>query len=215
VTWNVALSTTGNDVSWASPTSVTPGFPEYDWSYEITQAMAFLSPFGSRDLLGDLAATSGSGTSAQLPLVLFESSLNDATTGSTADIAIGVDSAGVGRASGTNIRLGSFSFFQIRQVDLKATIRIMGIPTGDYDRNGLVAAADLQLWKNSFGSRSNLAADGNHNGVVDAADYTLWRNNVSAGGGAFADATAVPEPSAAILFVASLPWLGMRGRRGS
>jgi subtilisin-like proprotein convertase family protein len=53
---------------------------------------------------------------------------------------------------------------------------------GDYDGNGRVEQADYTVWKQNYGSNSNLAADGNRNGVIDIADYAIWRNNMGAVG---------------------------------
>ncbi|MCA9189180.1 MAG: hypothetical protein KDA99_26325, partial [Planctomycetales bacterium] len=51
-----------------------------------------------------------------------------------------------------------------------------GLP-GDYNGNGIVDAADYTVWKDNFGSDTELAADGNEDGVVNAADYTIWKDN--------------------------------------
>jgi hypothetical protein len=58
-------------------------------------------------------------------------------------------------------------------------IRFIGAqPTlGDYNIDGIVNAADYVLWRESFGSTSDLRADGNRNNVVDQADYDVWRAN--------------------------------------
>jgi len=198
VNWQVSLSTTGSDVFWTSPTAIDLGFPEYDWSFEITKLTANVLLFGDQNLLEELEATSGSGTGATLPVVLLDQVIQESTTGSSALLRIEVDSQGFGRGSATDITLGRVLGFPIRRVDLEATIRVIGIPTGDFNRNGSVELADFALWESSFGSTSSLAADGNGNGVVDAGDYTLWRDNFGSGGGAGGvEAISVPEPATA------------------
>lgn len=64
---------------------------------------------------------------------------------------------------------------------------------GDYNGNGTVDAADYNLWKTNFGSRTLLAADGNNNGIIDAGDYSVWRDHLL--GGAGGGSVAVPEPA--------------------
>jgi Dockerin type I domain len=201
VTWNVSLSTSGQDVFWTSPTAVTPGFPEYDWSYKITTLTANVLLLGNQNvlsLLGDDAMGSGSG--AQIPLVVVDDVLDEPTTGTTAHILIDVDAAGFGHASGTEIHLGTLLGLPIRRIDLAATISVLGVPTGDYNRNGDVDAADYAIWRQNFGSTTELAADGNGNLVVDAADYTWWRDNFESAGAA-AVAIEVPESTAGCLVV--------------
>ncbi|MGD9635824.1 MAG: hypothetical protein AB7G28_23550 [Pirellulales bacterium] len=208
VSWKVALSTTGNDVFWTSPTAIDLGYPEYDWSFEITKLNANVFILGDRDLLSSLESTSGSGTSGELPISLYDDLISEPITGSNAHIKIEVDSQGFGRGSGTDITLGSILGLPIRRVDFEATINVRGIPTGDYDRNGVVAAADYTLWESTLGSPTELRADGNHNGVVDAADFTIWRDNYASGGGAGSDSavagSAIPEPAPFPLVVCCL-----------
>ena len=90
------------------------------------------------------------------------------------------------------------------------------LPTGDYNRDGFVTAADYTAWQATFAGRfatgSSLTADGAFDGVIDAADYTVWRDRVMVGG------VAVPEPAGiAIVALSFLFTLGFGTRisRGS
>ena len=82
---------------------------------------------------------------------------------------------------------------------------------GDYSGDGVVNAADYNLWRNSLGSRTALAADGNSNGVIDAGDYTIWRDHLPGA------AAAIPEPTAwllALLGLAAWRWSVVRVEGG-
>lgn len=49
--------------------------------------------------------------------------------------------------------------------------------TADYDGNLVIDLNDFAVFTSTFGSISDLRADGNNDGVVDAADYTVWRDS--------------------------------------
>jgi hypothetical protein len=78
---------------------------------------------------------------------------------------------------------------------------------------------DYRVWKLNFGGGPTVAGDFNRNGVVDAADYTVWRDNLgtvympndydkwkmnfgnSSAGGSAAAQIAVPEPATWLLLI--------------
>jgi hypothetical protein len=80
---------------------------------------------------------------------------------------------------------------------------------GDFNGDGSVNAADLAVWKTSFGTNAGADADGD--GDSDGNDFLVWQRNLgSAATGANA---AVPEPSALALVVCALAGAACRSRR--
>ncbi len=63
----------------------------------------------------------------------------------------------------------------------------------DFTGDGTVDQADYDLWAATYGSTTNLAADGNNDGVVNAADFTVWRDAMSAPAAAMAPVPPADE----------------------
>jgi hypothetical protein len=85
-----------------------------------------------------------------------------------------------------------------------ATFFFNGVITpGNYDLEHGIDGADFDLWKSTFGSTTDLRADGNQDGIVDAADYVVWRKwqslTAESPPAAGAAAESVPEPSPLLL----------------
>jgi hypothetical protein len=75
--------------------------------------------------------------------------------------------------------------------------------TGDYNRNGIMDAADFVVWRKTLGKTgSGLAADGNGSNSIDVGDYGVWRTRFgSTTTAAQSSASNVPEPNGAYLFL--------------
>jgi uncharacterized protein DUF642 len=77
---------------------------------------------------------------------------------------------------------------------------------GDYNRNGVVDAADYTVWRDTLGSTTDLRANGDNTGAsagkIDQADYAVWKshfgNHAGSGTGASAN-SAVPEPATLLM----------------
>ena len=85
---------------------------------------------------------------------------------------------------------------------------------GDYNRNGIVDAADYTVWRASLGSTVSLAADGDGDGMIDSGDFDVWKANHGnhAGSGASAK-EAVPEPATLLMLLTGILTLCVRRRR--
>jgi hypothetical protein len=94
---------------------------------------------------------------------------------------------------------------------------------GDYNGNGRVDAADYVVWRNTLGSTSDFRADGSGpagtpDRVIDRLDYNFWKQHYGErpGGGATAsDFPTVPEPTSALLVLATIVTLSVTWRHRS
>jgi subtilisin-like proprotein convertase family protein len=82
-----------------------------------------------------------------------------------------------------------------------ASVASLGKSMGDFDGSGKVDQADYNIWRSTFGSTTNLAADANRDGIVDSADFSMWRDHMGqsvpgAGGGAGGGLAALSADSA-------------------
>jgi glycerophosphoryl diester phosphodiesterase len=85
----------------------------------------------------------------------------------------------------------------------------------DFNSDGLVDAADLDLWRAGFGKAADaLRADGDadEDGDVDGADFLVWQRQISSVS-ATPSAAVVPEPSTAALLTLAATAIPLSRRR--
>ncbi|MGD9632488.1 MAG: dockerin type I domain-containing protein [Pirellulales bacterium] len=131
-----------------------------------------------------------------------------------------------GNFSDVRVSVNAFNFiltqqFQLLVDDVSVVRPNSVVPTGDYNGDGTVNAADYTVWRDQFGQAVTApgeGADGDASGTVDAGDFTFWKSQfgtvVPPGAGALG-AAVVPEPASWCLGLSLVGWLvtNRRGRR--
>jgi hypothetical protein len=92
------------------------------------------------------------------------------------------------------------------------------LPTGDYNGDFKVDAADYTVWRDTLGSTTDLRANGDNTGpsenLIDLADYAFWKarfgNDVPMGA-----ASVVPEPASALLLLGGFSIIAFNRKRFS
>ena len=104
----------------------------------------------------------------------------------------------------------------MHRLDLATIPDLFDRLAGDYNRDGLVDAADYIVWRATLGSETELTADGVRDGVIDQADYDVWRANFGQTLGSRVDVSAysssakVPEPTTLMMIAGILVHLSRR-----
>ena len=89
-------------------------------------------------------------------------------------------------------------------------------PSGDYNDNGVVDAADFATWRKTLGKPAVPAgsgADGNNNSVIDEGDLAFWSERFGNVANGSPSGNAVPEPMTAVMIFLSGPLVFCRKRR--
>ena len=90
------------------------------------------------------------------------------------------------------------------------------LAVGDFDFDADVDGADFLVWQREVGAAHPSPADMDRNGLVDADDLGLWRDRFGAAPSSLSTAFAIAEPSAAaaMLPLFALGWIVRRPRGG-
>lgn len=191
-TWFFDETTTGEDISWVSPTGINPNAPLYEAEYIITLVEIHVEwlgiPFGPIDVTDQIPPENraGSGSSSgPAPITLINQSIifpePPEPPAIAADLAMGLNSSGFGFLDVTNIVLGTLIIdlgapFGEQEVEL-TSLRIAGQLTisanlcpADLNGDGMVGPADLASLLAAWGPNPGHPADFNFDGIVGPAD---------------------------------------------
>ncbi len=200
VTWSYDIQTAGQDVTWASPTAVTPNAPVYDGTVTIDQVQVWVEysgiPFGPIDVTDqippDQRMQQGQ-VDGPAPVVIADQHVvappPPDPVAFEADVRVELDADGFGHLSMTHIVLGTVQVdlgfpFGVVTADL-TQIRVMGQVTvspqlpGDLDGDDDVDLSDLAALLGNFGLTGVTPADGDldADGDVDLTDLSTLLGN--------------------------------------
>lgn len=180
--------------------------------YEIRSTLGLLNPEGWFSLDdaegGDPIGTGWDEGLNNTSAVLTEVRLNSVTTFLPGNAANLGNALITGANPDVQFRYGGPADTSLRFGIVKY---VEGTVAGDYNRNGVVDAADYAVWRDTFGqSVPGLPADGDGDGQVDDDDFNVWREHFGqsfAGGSTIVTTSSllpVPELSAILLVVPAL-----------
>ena len=172
ITWNFDIATTGQSVTWNSPTAVDPASPEYDYTYTVTRVDATVQysifPPTTIDVTSQIPPeflSSGGTLAGPPPITLVDQSLQFPLPPQPIAIAghvtTTIDAAGFGHVSITDVQFGTYQVnlppfgtvtVNIRGVRVIGNVTVRPIYTGDLDRDGDVDLQDLASVLATFGA---------------------------------------------------------------
>ena len=149
--------------------------------------------------------------------LLFSHSGSLSATGAgpidTIEIALFGNGSGNGLTGASMRRTGEREFY-FNNLRIESTTA--GLLPGDYNRNGIVDAADYVVWRDTLGQSvpNGSGADGDGSSKIDGPDYGVWRAHFGTSGSGSASAVnAAPEPSSLVeICLAFLPLEFLRRR---
>lgn len=193
-TWNFDVATTGNPVTWNSPTPVNPSRPQYSYDSTVTSVLVNarlgILNFGPIDVTNQVPPeqlVAMGVVAGPAPATFFNSSVvyppPPATPGVSGMLAVTLDASGFGHVSLTNVTLGQVTVdlgppFGVQTVTItriEAIGHVMVDPIAcpaDLNGDGVVNAGDLALLLGAWGSASS-TADLNLDATVNAGDLAL------------------------------------------
>jgi len=129
--WNFFLISYGTAASWTSSTNVETGYPQYDYSWQLTKMDLKLAEDGDEwvSVLDSIPAgdRSGSGTAYGLGFEILDHRFESSGVFG-ADTNIYVDAGGFGHVSADNIYFGSYEGHNVVGLGMGGDITVTAIP---------------------------------------------------------------------------------------